>query len=194
MRALSLRKCFSLPISFIQGFLVELALAASLSLTASVTNSRSGMPRSAATVFARRKMTSGISKVSFTIVRSHIYETRSIACPHQTSFWITILMIYPVHGCYPTRLEPKGGDAGKKLARKICSAQMSISFHFGTILTQANLTLHCRRTHLCFQTVRPVPIFISTRSAVDLYHPHQNIMFAIPIIYDWTFVLAFSSL
>src|SRR6267154_567252 len=65
MRAVSFRKRFSLPICLTQGLPSDLALAASLSLTASVTNSRRGMPRSAATDLARRKMVSGISSVVF---------------------------------------------------------------------------------------------------------------------------------
>src|SRR5712675_346125 len=73
MRAVSFRKRFSLPICLTQGLPSDLALAASLSLTASVTNSRRGMPRSAATDLARRKMVSGISSVVFIKLCSHIY-------------------------------------------------------------------------------------------------------------------------
>src|SRR5208283_2585993 len=65
IRAFSLRKCFSLPMCLTQGFSEAFASDASLSLTASVTNSRKGIPRSAATDLARRKMGSGISNVVF---------------------------------------------------------------------------------------------------------------------------------
>src|SRR5690242_15211525 len=61
IRSVSFRRCFSLPMCFTPGFFCALALAASLSLTASVTNSRSGIPRCAAIDLARRKMVSGIS-------------------------------------------------------------------------------------------------------------------------------------
>jgi hypothetical protein len=44
-----------------------------LSVTASVTKARSGMPRWAATDLARRKMGSGISRVVFTLPESNIY-------------------------------------------------------------------------------------------------------------------------
>src|SRR3981189_1022342 len=73
MRAVFFRKRFSLPICLTQGLPSDLALAASLSSTASVTNSRRGMPRSAAPDFARRKMVSGIFSVVFIKLRSHIY-------------------------------------------------------------------------------------------------------------------------
>src|SRR5690348_3664627 len=64
-RLLSLRKCLNLPKASIQGASIGVDRAASFSLTASVTNSRKGIPRSAATDFARRKMASGISSVVF---------------------------------------------------------------------------------------------------------------------------------
>src|SRR5258707_10753288 len=73
MRAVSFPKRFSWPICSTQGLPSDLALAASLSLTASVTNSRRGMPRSAATDLARRKMVSGISGLVFITLCSHIY-------------------------------------------------------------------------------------------------------------------------
>src|SRR5271163_4345345 len=65
MRAVSLRKCFSPPASFNQGCLPGAGLSFNLSSTASVTNCRKGMPRSAALDLARRKMASGISSVVF---------------------------------------------------------------------------------------------------------------------------------
>src|SRR5260370_30571615 len=77
MRSVSLRKCFSLPICLTQGFSEVLPSAASLSLTASVTTSRSGIPRLAAVILARRKMRSGISKVVFMTLCSHIYGRSS---------------------------------------------------------------------------------------------------------------------
>src|ERR1700740_2777185 len=79
IRAVSLRKCFSLPICFAHGFSAALASAASLSLTASVTNSRRGIPRSAALALARRKTVSGISSVVFTNKDSHIYGSKSMS-------------------------------------------------------------------------------------------------------------------
>src|SRR5579863_2909188 len=66
-RSVSLCKCFSRPISFSQGFSLTRASVASLSFTASVTNSRKGIPRAAATDLARRKTGSGISSVVFII-------------------------------------------------------------------------------------------------------------------------------
>src|SRR5215470_1199490 len=69
----SLRRWRSLPNAVIQGFSAALLSAVSLSLTSSVTNSRKGIPRSAAADLARRKMGSGISSVVFTHVSSHIY-------------------------------------------------------------------------------------------------------------------------
>src|SRR5258708_23196951 len=77
MRAVSLRICFRLHICFTQGFWLALALDASVYLTASVTNSRSGIPRCAATDLARRKTVSGISNVAFTQACSHIYGSKS---------------------------------------------------------------------------------------------------------------------
>src|ERR1700733_6885766 len=71
--AVSLRRCRSLPKAFIQGFSAVFVLATSLSLTASVTYSRNGIPRSAAADLARRNMVSGISKVVFMPSYSHIY-------------------------------------------------------------------------------------------------------------------------
>src|SRR5262249_43788565 len=61
-----------------------LECALNFSLTASVTNSRNGIPRSAARDFARRKMLSGISNVVFIYSLnldrcSHIYGSESIA-------------------------------------------------------------------------------------------------------------------
>src|SRR5712671_719774 len=79
MHAVSFRKRFSLPICLIQGLPSDLALAASLSLTASVTNSRSGMPRSAATDLARRKMLSGIPSVVFIKLCSHTYGNTQVS-------------------------------------------------------------------------------------------------------------------
>src|SRR5690242_607706 len=76
MRAVSRCRCFSLPMCFTQGFPAPLVEAASLSLTASVTNSRRGIPRSAATDLARRNTASGISKVVFIVEVSHIYGSR----------------------------------------------------------------------------------------------------------------------
>jgi len=61
-----------------QGFPELLTSDASLSLRASVTNSRNGIPRAAATDLARRKTLSGISKVVFTNECSHIYGSESI--------------------------------------------------------------------------------------------------------------------
>src|SRR5215470_6835122 len=69
----SLRRWRSLPNAVIQGFFAALFSARSLSFTASVTNSRKGIPRSAAVDLARRKMGSGISRVVFMEVWSHIY-------------------------------------------------------------------------------------------------------------------------
>ena len=51
----------------------RLAAPASFSLTASVTNSRSGIPRPAAADFARRKIASGISKVVFMFFYAPIF-------------------------------------------------------------------------------------------------------------------------
>src|SRR5712672_195309 len=79
MRAVSFRKRFSLPICLTQGLPSDLALAASLSLTASVTNSQSGMPRSAATDLARRKMVSGISSVVFIKLCSDTYGNTQVS-------------------------------------------------------------------------------------------------------------------
>ena len=76
IRAVSLRRCRSLPMCLTQGFSELLASEASLSLTASVTNSRSGIPRAAATDLARRKTGSGISRVVFTKTCSHIYGSK----------------------------------------------------------------------------------------------------------------------
>src|SRR6266568_1446387 len=91
MRWVSLCRCLRPPASFTQGLLAVLSSDASLSFTASVTNSRSGMPRSAATDLARRKMRSGISSVVFTKSYSHIYgivvknrrPSNSPALPHE---------------------------------------------------------------------------------------------------------------
>src|ERR1700722_7956699 len=63
--AVSLRKSRSLPNVFIQGLLSLSPWARSLSDSASETSARKGIPRSAATVLARRKMASGISNVVF---------------------------------------------------------------------------------------------------------------------------------
>src|SRR5262249_55069031 len=71
--AVSLRRWRSLPNAVIQGFSDALVSATSLSFTASVTNSRKGMPRSAAADLARRKMGSGISRVVFIQIWSHFY-------------------------------------------------------------------------------------------------------------------------
>src|SRR5580658_7178042 len=78
IRALSLRRCFNLPMCLTHGFSEALASEASLSFTASVTNSRKGIPRAAATDLARRNTGSGISKVVFIIGRSHIYGSMSM--------------------------------------------------------------------------------------------------------------------
>src|ERR1700692_1790173 len=63
--AVSLCRSRSLPNVFIQGLLSLSPWARSLSDSASETSARKGIPRSAATVLARRKMASGISKVVF---------------------------------------------------------------------------------------------------------------------------------
>src|SRR6267143_6167138 len=73
----SLWRCRSLPKVFIQGFSAERGGVLSLSWTASVTNWRNGIPRSAATDFARRKIGSGISSVVFMHLFSHIYGSES---------------------------------------------------------------------------------------------------------------------
>jgi len=65
IRTVSLRKSFSLPMCFIQGFWPVAGAVLNLTSTASVTNCRRGMPCSAAFDFARRKMVSGISNVVF---------------------------------------------------------------------------------------------------------------------------------
>ena len=49
----------------------------SLSTTASETKARNGIPRSAARDLARRKMASGISRVVFMVLLSHIYGSGS---------------------------------------------------------------------------------------------------------------------
>src|SRR5215470_4858964 len=69
----SLRRWRSLPNAFIHGFSAALFSVTSLSFTASVTNSRKGIPRSAAADLARRKIESGISRVVFIQEWSHIY-------------------------------------------------------------------------------------------------------------------------
>ncbi|MSV34399.1 MAG: hypothetical protein EXQ47_02205 [Bryobacterales bacterium] len=61
------------PANFIHGFSPDTGAAASFSSTASVTNCRSGIPRSAAFTLAFRKIGSGISSVVFTTSSSHIY-------------------------------------------------------------------------------------------------------------------------
>jgi len=62
-----------------------------LSFTASVTNSRSGIPRAAATDLARRKIVSGISKVVFTNAcqnsRDEIWLGRFVDYVWDTSIW-----------------------------------------------------------------------------------------------------------
>src|SRR5262249_7906517 len=55
----------SFPKAAIHGLFPTLVSTTSLSFTASVTNSRKGIPRSAATDLALRKMASGISRVVF---------------------------------------------------------------------------------------------------------------------------------
>src|SRR5262249_38211852 len=84
MRSVSLCRCLRPPASLVQGFSEALECALNFSLTASVTNSRNGIPRSAARDFARRKMLSGISNVVFIYSLnldrcSHIYGSESIA-------------------------------------------------------------------------------------------------------------------
>src|ERR1700733_3067266 len=74
----SLWRWRSLPKVFIQGFSAERGGALSLSWTASVTNWRNGIPRSAAIDFARRKIGSGISSVVFMHLCSHIYGGESM--------------------------------------------------------------------------------------------------------------------
>src|ERR1700730_13769392 len=75
IRAVSLRKSFSLPMCFIQGFWPVPVDVFNLSSTASVTNCRRGMPRSAAFDFARRKIVSGISNLVFTfLVFPYLWE------------------------------------------------------------------------------------------------------------------------
>src|SRR4029077_17372908 len=93
MRAVSLRKCFSLPICFTQGFWLALALDARLSLTASVTNSRSGIPRCAATDLARRKTVSAISNVVFTRARAHKYGSKSTDRSEVTEDRVTVVNV-----------------------------------------------------------------------------------------------------
>src|SRR5882762_2365560 len=75
--AVSLWRRRSLPKVFIQGFSAECGGVLSLSWTASVTNWRNGIPRSAATDFTRRKIGSGISSVVFMYIFSHIYGSES---------------------------------------------------------------------------------------------------------------------
>src|SRR5439155_1304552 len=70
--AVSLRKCRSLPKAAIQG-LPRPFSAWSFSTTASETKAQKGIPRSAARDLARRKMPSGISRVVFMPLLSHIY-------------------------------------------------------------------------------------------------------------------------
>src|ERR1700689_5792873 len=63
--AVSLCRQRSLRNGFIQGLVSLSPWARSLSDSASETSARKGIPRSAATVLARRKMASGISNVVF---------------------------------------------------------------------------------------------------------------------------------
>src|SRR6266404_1557340 len=79
--AVSLRRWRSLPKLFIQGLLLVLCSERNLSAKASEINALRGIPRSAATDLARRKMPSGISKVVFFIAPlSHIYGSMPCDC------------------------------------------------------------------------------------------------------------------
>jgi hypothetical protein len=74
-----LRRCFSPPASFIQGCLPGAGLAFSLSSTASDSNCRKGIPRSAARDFARRKIASGFSSVVLIIgMLPYLWENRQM--------------------------------------------------------------------------------------------------------------------
>jgi hypothetical protein len=77
MRSVSLCKRFNFPIRFTQGFSPDWVSAASLSLTASVTNSRNEILRAAATYLARRSTESGISSVVLIVPCSDIYGSGS---------------------------------------------------------------------------------------------------------------------
>jgi hypothetical protein len=73
IRTVWLWRCLRPPASLTQGYSSFFKQASSFSVTASVTKTRSGMPRCAATDLARRKMGSGISRVVFTLPGSHSY-------------------------------------------------------------------------------------------------------------------------
>src|ERR1700687_3429385 len=76
--AVSLCRSRSLPNVSIQGLLSLSRRRRSLSTSASETSARKGIPRSAATVLARRKIASGISNVVFMKSLSHIMGTEAV--------------------------------------------------------------------------------------------------------------------
>ena len=67
IRADSFRRAFNLPNDAIQGYSSSPSII-NFSATASETNSRKGIPRWAATVFARLKSASGSSRVVFILL------------------------------------------------------------------------------------------------------------------------------
>src|ERR1700687_4693979 len=85
--AVSVCRCRSLPNVFIQCLLSVSPWARSLSASASETSARKGIPRSAATVLARRKMASGISNVVFIKPCSHIYGSASTGATFSLYLW-----------------------------------------------------------------------------------------------------------